>query len=244
MDFLSHFEELRARLLWSLLTVAVAVAVGWALAKPAFNLLCGPIIAAVQTKHGLVVTGTITEAFFTKMKLAGVLGILLASPFVLWQLWLFVRPGLNARERRLAAPIAPVICVLFLLGAGLAYLMLPNIMGFFLSYVDSLPGVTPYYMLHDAIDFPMKVLLGFGIGFQLPVVLVALAALRVLTPAAMLRQWKIAVFVMAILAAVITPTGDPFNWALLMLPLLVLYFGTVLVAGRVFPPAPAGEEEA
>ncbi len=243
-DFLSHFEELRARLLWCLLALAAALAAGWLLTRPAFDLLCSPIIDAVRAKHGLVMTGAITEAFFTKLKLAALLGILFASPVLLWQAWLFVRPALTERERRAAAPIAPAICLLFLLGAGFAYLMLPNIMAFFLSYIDSLPGVTPNLMLHDAIDFPMKVLLGFGIAFQLPVVLVALAALRVLSPAVMLRQWRPAVLALAILAAVITPTGDPFNWALLMAPLVVLYFGTVLVAARVFRPEPADGEDA
>ena len=96
-------------------------------------------------------------------------------------------------------------------------------------------------MLQESINFPLKVLFAFGLGFELPVVLVALVALRLLTPRTLLRQWRVALFVMTILAAVITPTADPFNWALLMMPLCVLYFGTVLIAHRLIRPAP-GED--
>ncbi|OPZ87259.1 MAG: Sec-independent protein translocase protein TatCy [bacterium ADurb.Bin429] len=236
-DFLTHFAELRARLWWCVAAVAVMMGVGWFLFDSAYALLCGPVVAAVRAQGGTVMTMGLTEAFFTRMKLAGALGIIFASPIILWQVWAFIRPGLTARERRVAAPIAPAVCLLFLLGAGLAYLMLPKIIAFFLTYVQGLQGVTPNLMLQESINFPLKVLFAFGLGFQLPVVLVALVALRILTPRTLLRQWRVALFVMTLLAAVITPTADPFNWALLMAPLCVLYFGTVLIAYRLVKPA-------
>ncbi|HOS44440.1 MAG TPA: twin-arginine translocase subunit TatC, partial [Armatimonadota bacterium] len=191
-DFLTHFAELRARLWWCVAAVAAMMGVGWFLFEPAYALLCGPVVAAVRAQGGTVMTMGLTEAFFTRVKLAGALGLILASPVILWQVWAFIRPGLTPHERRVAAPIAPAICLLFLLGAGLAYLLLPKIIAFFLSYVGDLRGVTPNLMLQDSINFPLKVLVAFGLGFQLPVALVALVALRLLTPRTLLRQWRIA----------------------------------------------------
>lgn len=247
MDFLSHFEELRMRLLWSLLAVVAAMAAGWFLFTPAFTLICAPILQGIRAQGGTVMTVGLTEALFTKLKLAGAMGLILASPFILWQLWAFIRPGLTAREQRVAAPIAPAICCLFLMGAGLAYLMMPKIVGFFLYYVKdyNIAGgdkVTPNLMLQDAINFPLKVMFAFGLGFQLPIVLIALVALRVMSPATLLRQWRMATFIIGVIAAVLTPTSDPFNWALMMVPLCILYFGTVLIAYRVVRPAPETEE--
>jgi sec-independent protein translocase protein TatC len=236
---LEHLEELRARLLIAILAVAVGMAVGWALFPAAFRLLCDPVVAAVRAHGGQVMMMQVTEGFFTRVKLAAALGIILASPVVLWQAWAFVRPGLTARERRVAGPVMPAIVLLFLAGAAIAWLLMPKIMAFFLTY--TLPGVAPNLLLGETIGFPLRILFAFGLGFQLPLALLALVALRLLTPAVLLQQWRVALLAITVLAALITPTVDPFSMLVLMLPLVVLYFGTVLLAFRL---APAREEEA
>lgn len=232
--FTSHLEELRARLLASMLAVMVGIVAGWFLFPPAYRMVCQPIIEIVRAQGGTVMTLGLAESFFTRIKLASVLGLILASPFVLWQLWAFIAPGLTPRERRVAGPIVPVICLLFLLGAALAYLVIPKVAVFFLGY--TLESITPNLMFVDAINFPLKLMVAFGLGFQLPVVLLGLVLLRILTPRLLLRQWRAAILVIALLAAVITPTADPVTMLMLMLPMCLLYFGTVLIAYRVVKP--------
>ncbi|HEY3417214.1 MAG TPA: twin-arginine translocase subunit TatC, partial [Armatimonadota bacterium] len=136
-DFLSHFEELRTRLLYGILAVFLGIIAGWLLYDYAYQFIAGPILASVWARQGEVITLQPAEAFFTKIKLSVALGIALASPVILWQLWGFVRPGLTPRERKAVAPLAPAICFLFLCGAGIAYLMLPRIMDFFLGYIPA-----------------------------------------------------------------------------------------------------------
>ena len=235
INYLSHLDELRTRLLFSLLAVGVGLVAGWLAAEPAYRLLAGPIIDSVNAHHGQVITLHPAEVFFTRMKMALVLGVMLASPVIVAQLWGFIRPALTPREQRVVRPILPGVCGLFLLGAGVAYLMMPNIMTFFLA--QTFPGVTPTVNFASSVDFPLKILLAFGIAFQLPVVLLGLAWLGVLTPHTLLAQWRVAMVVMAALAGIITPTGDPLTWACMFLPLLLLYFGTVALATRIIRPA-------
>lgn len=241
-DLVSHLAELRTRVVIGLLAVAAGMAVGWVLAPEAYRLLARPILDTLPA-DGQIITLHPAEVFFTRLEIAGVLGLVLGSPVVIWQLWLFVKPGLHPHERRAVAPILPLVCGLFLAGAGVAYLMLPQIMRFFQSY--TFPGVHNTISFAQSIDFPLKILLSFGLAFELPVVLLGLAWLGILTPQAMLAQWRPAVVSLGVLAAVITPTGDPLTWTVMLVPLLLLYFGTVWLAGRIAPrPTPAVEEGA
>jgi sec-independent protein translocase protein TatC len=232
---LPHLVELRSRIGYALLAVAVGIVAGWWLFPHAFHLVSGPVLRAVHAQGGAIFTLQPAEAFLTHVKLAVALGVTLASPFIVFQLWRFVRPGLTPQERRAAAPLAPLVCLLFLLGVVTAYLMLPTIMRFFLGFVP--PGVAPNISYQESINLPLKVMLAFGLAFQLPVVLVGLVLVRVVTPAMLLARWRGAMVVLGIIAALITPTGDPYNWALMLVPLLVLYFGTVLMAYRFVPAA-------
>jgi len=230
-DFFSHFLELRRRLVYCLLAVCLGVVVGWFLYPRAYALIAGPILRSIVHMHGVVMTLHPAEGFFVRLKVSGVLGLIFASPVILWQLWSFISPGLTERERRAIRPIVPMVCVLFLFGAWLAYLVMPQVMAFFLAYIPS--GVTPNMDFEQSLTFPLKIYLSFGLAFELPVVVLGLVALRILTPKLLLAQWRIAVFLIAVIAAVITPTGDPFSVVLMMLPLLVLYFCTVLIAHRI-----------
>lgn len=230
-DLLSHFEELRRRLLFAMLAVILGMVIGWFLYPFVYQLIARPVLAVVHAHGGRVFTLQPGEAFFTQVKLSIVLGVILSSPVVLWQLWAFVNPGLTPRERRAVAPLAPAVCGLFLFGSLFAYYFLTPVMTFFQGFSPA--GVEFNLSYQHSIDFPLKIILAFGLAFQLPVVLVGLVLLRVLTPRALLRHWRYAILGLGILAAIITPTGDPFNWSLMMLPLLLLYFGTVLVSFRL-----------
>ncbi|HEY3378382.1 MAG TPA: twin-arginine translocase subunit TatC [Armatimonadota bacterium] len=224
--FISHLEELRNRVFIALVAVTVGAVIGWIVFPWAYTLLAGPLLSIVHARGGQIMTLQPAEAFFTQGKLAVAIGLAIASPIIVWQLWLFVRPGLKKDEQRVIAPLMPAISVLFLAGVTVAHFMLPNIARFFISFVPA--GVNPNMGYQDSINFPLKLMLTFGLAFQLPIVLLGLIALRVLTPQLLLAQWRTAVVAVAMLAAIITP--DPFNMSILMVPLLILYFGTVLVA--------------
>ena len=229
--FLDHIEELRVRLGYAMLAVTVGIVIGWFLFPAAYALITAPIISSVKAHGGSIFTMQPSEGFFTRMKLSVVLGIALASPVIIYQLWAFIRPGLLKHERRAVTPLMPVISVLFLCGMGLAYLMLPAIIRFFLNYIPH--EVMPNLTYQESINLPVKTMLAFGMAFELPVILIGLVAIEMLTPQMLLRQWRYAVVVIAFIAAIVTPTADPLNWSLMMVPLLLLYFGTVLVALRI-----------
>lgn len=231
-DFFSHLSELRQRLIYCVLVVSAGFVLGWFLYPQAYALIAYPIFHAIERAGGVVMTQHPAEAFFIQMKMAGMIALLVASPFILWQLWAFISPGLTEREQRAVRPIMPFICVLFLLGAALAYLMMPGIMHFFLAYIPK--DVHPNVDFEQSINFPLKVIVAFGLAFQLPVLVLGLVALRILTPKVLLGQWRYAIVIIAIIAAVITPTADPYNFSLMMAPLLVLYFGTVLFAYKLY----------
>jgi len=234
--YLTHLDELRARLLYCLAAVVVGMVAAWFLARPAYDLISGVIVRKVTEIGGQIITLHPAEFFTTQMKIAGVLGLILASPFIFWQLWAFIRPGLTPRERRVAGPILPAVAALFLFGAAVAWFMMPNIMNFFLSYSHTFDMTKVTVSFQQTIDFPLKIMLAFGISFQLPVVLLGLVWLRVLTAKTLLDQWRTALVVLAALAAVITPTGDPLTMMCMLIPLLFLYFGTVWFALRIQRP--------
>lgn len=227
-DLQSHLEELRTRILYALLALAVGLVAGWLLYPYAYALVARPVLDAVQAVGGQVVMMQPTEAFFTQMNMALALGLLFASPVVIWQLWAFVRPGLLPRERRAVAPLVPAVSLLFIAGAALAYVMLPNVLRFVFGYTPH--GVGVMIGFQYSITFPVKMMVAFGLAFQLPIVLLGLVWLDILTPESLLHQWRAALLTIAGIAAVVTPTGDPFNWSLVLVPLILLYFGTVAVA--------------
>jgi len=241
--YLSHLEELRTRLLYGVAAVLVGVVAAWFFAGQAYRLISGVVVASVTAHGGKIITLHPAEFFVTQMKIAGVLGVILASPFVFWQVWAFIQPGLTKRERRIATPIMPGICGLFLFGAAVAWLMMPNIMAFFLSYTRTFTGVQVMVSFEQSIDFPLKIMLAFGISFELPIVLLGLVWLRVLTAQTLLARWRPAVVVLAVIAGVVTPTGDPLTMLCMLVPLLLLYFGTVWVALRIQHSAKVGTDD-
>ena len=226
--FLSHLDELRRRVLYGVIALALGVVAGWFLYPYVYALLAGPIVQGVLAHGGRIVTLHPADAFMTQMRLAAVTGLALASPVIVWQLWLFVRPGLLPHEKRAIAPLMPAIGLLFLFGAYVAYLFFRPMMDFFLAFVPA--RVEAYIDFQQTVDLPLKLVLAFGITFQLPLLVLALVWMRVLTPATLTGQWRAAVFTIAAVAAIISPTADPLSMILLMVPLIVLYFATILAA--------------
>ena len=157
-----------------------------------------------------------------RVKIALFGGLVLASPVILYQIWRFVTPGLKASERRYAIPFVLSAFVLFLFGAATAYITLPHALGWLKSV-----GGPNLQAIYDPIPYLGLILLMmtiFGLTFEFPVVLVSLELARVVTPARLLRSWRWAVIIIVVIAAVFTPSSDPFSMFALAIPLVVFYF--------------------
>ncbi len=223
---ISHLMELQKRLGLILLAIIIGSIIGWIVFPYAYEIMAGPLLAIVREHNGQVFTLNPGEAFYTQGKLSIVIGLVLASPMIIWQLWTFIKPGLLPEERRAVAPIIPAISVLFILGTYMGHLIMPTITRFLLSFTPA--GVMANIDYQNSLNFPLKWMLTFGLAFQLPVILIGLIAFRLLTPKLLLQQWRYAVVAIAVLAAIIAP--EPFSMMLTMIPLLSLYLLTVTFA--------------
>ncbi|MEI6519597.1 MAG: twin-arginine translocase subunit TatC [bacterium] len=230
-DIITHLNELRTRILWSLLFLVIGIIIGWFIFPFLYEYISAPVLKAVAAKHGEIISTTTTGPLFTMMNVALIAGVAISLPFILWQLWLFIRPGLHPHEQRAMGPFVPAIGVLFLFGILLAYYMLPVTVSFLLSFYPS--DVKPLIDYQHALEMPIKFMLSFGLAFQLPIIMFGLVKLRIISAEWLLKQWRFAIVIISIIAAIVTPTPDPFNMSLVMIPLIILYFITALFARRI-----------
>jgi sec-independent protein translocase protein TatC len=240
MSVVEHLQELRNRLILSIVAVALGMVGGWYLYEPAFRQLTDAFCDYMTSHPELSLGGdpcdlvylSPTEPFLIKLKVVAVLGLVLALPVVLYQLWRFITPGLLPKERRYAIPFVFISVVLFLLGAWLALLTLPRGLNFLLGFGGT-ERVAVVLSISKYIGFVIFLILAFGVAFEFPVVLVSLTLVGVLSSAT-LRQWRrYALVIAAVAAAVLTPSADPFTMIALMIPLLVFYELSILIA-RLF----------
>jgi sec-independent protein translocase protein TatC len=236
MTLVEHLEELRSRLFVSLAAIGVASVAGWFLYNPVLNLLREPFCRSLEhlpkasrppTGCNFIFVGAV-DAVVIKLKVVVFLGLFIALPIVLYQLWAFVVPGLTRRERRMAVPFVASSVVLFALGALIAYLTLPKALGFLLGFAG--PGFTPLLTGDRFLGFVMLVTLAFGLSFEFPIVLIFLALVGVIS-SRQLRDWRRgAVLFIAVFAAVITPSQDPYTMLAMMIPMVLFYEGAIIVA--------------
>lgn len=219
-----HLRELRTRLFWSALFIIVAAVIGWIIFEPVFDLLQAPIVkyAAEHNSNTTINFGSVTGAFDLRMQTSIFLGVLLASPFWLYNLWAFITPGLKKHERRYTITFLASAVPLFAAGCWLAWVSLPYFIASLISFTPS--GAANVINANEYVLFTIRVLLVFGSAFVLPVVLVLLNFIGVLSAASILKSWRLAVFISAIIAALATPVSDPMSMLLVMIPLAVLYF--------------------
>lgn len=218
MSLFDHLEELRRRIFYSLIAVVVGVIGCFIAVKPIVQLL---EIPAQGVKFLQLAPG---EFFFVSMKVAGYSGLLLASPFVLYQILQFVLPGLTRRERRLIGPIVLGSSVLFVGGLAFAYLLLiPAALNFFINYgadvVEQLWSIDRYF------EFVLLLLFSTGLAFQIPIIQALLGWLGIVSSEKMLAGWRYVFLGAVVLGAVLTPSTDPLTQSLLAGAVLGLYFG-------------------
>ncbi|HEX9491881.1 MAG TPA: twin-arginine translocase subunit TatC, partial [Thermoanaerobaculia bacterium] len=220
MSFLEHLEELRKRLIISIVALGVAFLVCWNFADRIFALLAQPLSRFLPPGDKLVFT-RLTEPFMLYMKVAFFAGIFLASPIILWQLWLFIAPGLYKRERRYAAPFIIIASLFFILGGYFGYrVLLPGTCAFFLETGRQFKQMIK---ADEFFSFASMIILACGAVFETPILIFFLARLGIVTPAFLLQKFKWAIVAAFIIAAIVTPTPDMVTQTALALPMIGLY---------------------
>jgi sec-independent protein translocase protein TatC len=238
MSFLEHLDELRRRLILSVIAAVVGCAVAFIFIQQIFNFVIGPLKAMLSDGGRFIATEP-TEIFMLYLKVGAVTGLCIAMPFILWQLWLFIAPGLYANEKKFAIPFVFFSSIFFFAGATFShYIAFPYTWAFFLSFESDLVKFTP--KLGPTFALYVKMLLGFGAIFQMPVLVLALSRMGLVSARFLIRNTKYAVLIIFILGAVLSPGGDIPSQLMMAGPMLVLY-GLSIVIAWVFGRSPERE---
>jgi sec-independent protein translocase protein TatC len=223
----AHLEELRKRLIYCFLSIGVAFAISYAYIKEIVEILMRPLVQTLPKGSSLVFTA-VPEAFFTYLKAALLAGIFFASPFILFQIWAFVSPGLYEREKKYIYPYLFVSTIFFLAGALFCYfIVFPVIFRFFLSFATG--DIRPLPAIKEYVSFTIKLLLAFGLMFQWPALILFLSRMGVVSSKALSKNRKYAILGIFVAAAVLTPP-DLVSQLLLAGPLLAMYEGSIWMA--------------
>ena len=222
MSFWQHLTELRKRLLFAVIGIVVGIVITMVFANQILTLLAQPI-GGFDSLLSIEVTENI--GVFMRVTLLG--GFILSLPFTFIQLYLFVSPALKPTERRWVLLAVPLAVVLFLIGAGFSYLvMMPMAIPVLVQFYG--PEVLPKWK--DYVDFVTSLIFWSGISFEMPLVAFVLARIGIISAAQLMKSWRVAIIVIAFAAAIITPTGDPINMIILMVPLILLFALSILLA--------------
>lgn len=225
MSLVDHLTELRNRIGWSLLAVAVGAVVGFAIGEPIIKFLSAPLPGGLTLNY----TG-IGDPFAIRITIAIVVGVILAMPVILWHIWRFVSPGLTPGERRAILPWLPAALVFFTVGVTIAYFILPFAASFLLAFQT--PELKPLLMAREYFSFVSTMFLAFGLLMEFPILLVGLSRVGIVTSERLSRWRRMIILGIAIFAAVATPGGDLVSPSVLGLTLYVLFEGTVVVIRR------------
>ena len=228
MSLGDHLRELRRRIVISLIAIVLGAAVGWWKYQEIFTRLTAPVNEVAAERGATIATvnfSGMTDAFSILITVGLFVGVVIASPVWLYQIWAFIVPGLTSREKRTAILFIGAAVPLFLAGCALGYLTLPKAAHALLSFTpDNATNILP---ADSYLNFVLKFILAFGVAFLLPVFLVGLNAAGVLPARVMLRGWRPAVFLIFVFAAMMTPSPDPWSMIILALPMVGLFFAAI-----------------
>ena len=228
MPFMEHLGELRVRIMRSLIALLIGLAIAFPFSQRVVDWLARPI----QKSGNTLVFLAVTEAFWVQMKVALFVGLFIAAPGILWQVWRFVEPGLHGHEKKYAVPFVVIGSLLFIAGGAFSLLIVtPGAITFLLSYAR--PGLQPMISIGNYIDFLLKFTLAFGAVFEVPLAMTLAARMGLVTPKQFSKNRKYAILGAFIAAAVLTPTPDMVNQSLMAGPIIVLY-ELGIVAARLF----------
>ena len=233
MSFLEHLDELRKRIVNSALSIAVGILLGFWWINQIVDFILAPTRKALPPGVKLIYTQP-GEAFSLYVQIALIMGVVLASPFIMYQVWMFIAPGLYANEKKLAYPFVALTTTCFLLGGTFNhYVAFPFMMAFFASF--NTPDLAFMPKLEDVFGLYSKMLIGMGIVFQMPTVVFFLAKMKLVTARFLIAQFKYAFLIIFVVAAVITPTGDMMTQAIFAAPMVGLYLLSIVIAWVVGP---------
>jgi sec-independent protein translocase protein TatC len=233
MSFLEHLDELRKRIVNSCIAIGVGILIGFFFIDKIFNFLLAPTRKVLPPGVKMIYTEP-GEAFGMYITVSLIAGAVIASPFVMYQVWMFIAPGLYSNEKRMALPFVFFTTAGFLAGAAFNhYIAFPFMMAFFASF----NGIDLSFMprLEDTFGLYTKMLIGMGVVFQMPTIVYFLARMKLVTAGFLWTHGKYAILIAYIIAAVITPTGDPMNQTIFAAPMIVLYFLSIIIAWVVGP---------
>lgn len=234
MPLMAHLTELRSRIFKALLAVAAGAVLGWFIYHPVRRLLMTPLKQLAEQSEGQIRSEFLSldplEQLMLRMRISAYLGLTFAMPVVAYQIWRFVAPGLYQNERRYAGAFIGASSVLFVAGAALAYWTLPAA----LEFLTAVGGeeVTYQYTAENYLMLIIYMMVAFGLGFEFPVLLVMLQAVGIVQPSQLAKFRRFAIVGNAVLAAVVTPSGDPITMSALLIPMSLLYEVAILI-GRL-----------
>jgi sec-independent protein translocase protein TatC len=223
MSLIEHLEELRRRLIVVVVAILGCAVVGFILSRPVLILLRDRL---PEGQRHLTFLGP-ADAFGAQLKVAGFLGIAIAMPVILFEVWRFVTPGLTTRERRFIWPVIVAALLLFALGVGIGYVIIPYALNFLLGFAEGLAD--PNLTIDGYIGFATTMLLAFGLVLEFPIVLIGLARVGILSHKRLAAQRRWAIVTIVLLAIVLTPGGDPISPLILSGVMFVLFEGSLLV---------------
>ena len=228
MTIIEHLEELRHRLVVSAFAFFVGSVVAYIFYEPILDLLKLPLDEGGNIAGFNVVLSVrgVTSAFLVKLKVSIFAGLVFALPVILFQLWRFITPGLEAKEKKYALPFVGGSLFLFALGAVFAYLVLPQAIGFLLGFAQ---GLQPIIFIDEYVGFVMFMVLAFGITFEIPMIILFLGAAGIVSSVRLRKLRRHAAVMSAVIAAVATPSQDPYTLALMALPLYLMYEMALLI---------------
>ena len=217
-----HLQELRQRLKWAVIWTGVGFAACYYWSAQIFHFMMRPVLAALPEGMKALHFSSSVEPFLIYLKVGLYAGMFAASPMIFYQLWLFIAPGLYRKERRAVIPFVVAATLFFAGGAAFCYVViLPPAFNFLIGTAG--PDITPVLMMDEQLGLVMMLLMAFGIIFELPIILTVLAMIGIVDHRFLNKYRRHAVVVNVIIAAVITPTGDPFNLALMAVPMMLCY---------------------
>ena len=228
MSFLDHLDELRRRIVYAVVALVVGFVISFFFINDIFDFIMRPLQAMLPAGGTLVYTDP-TEAFILNIKIALIAGLILASPVVFLQLWLFVAPGLYSHEKKWAIPFVVMSSLFFVAGAAFShYVVFPLTWKFFVSFTNDILTFMP--RIEPAFSLYLRLLLAFGLVFQMPTLVLFLARMGVVNARFLIKNFKFAVLIMVIASAVITPDGGGVSLVAMTGPMILLYGLSIVLA--------------
>lgn len=240
-ELTEHLAELRTRIIRACGYCAIGMMIMYAFYGPIYGFLAKPITSALashpanQTFNGALVFNNFAEAFFLRLQISAVGGLIIAVPLIVMELWGFIAPGLTRNERKAITLVAPMSVFLFFLGVGCAFAVTPMAIRWFLSYIADVPGAILLQNPLTYIVFIVKMMLAFGLVFQLPVILMFLGKVGIINSAMMIKYWRQITVVLFTMAMVVAPSNDPGTMLMLAVPLTILFLASINLVKLVEP---------